>query len=74
MQVGLSTAEQIAMLDAGRRRVGQTSPSVAVLLEKVKTNDVRTDVVTNIKSQIDSGTYENEKKLDVAIDKLIDDL
>ncbi len=48
--------------------------NVNALLTKLKSNDVRTDMVAQIKSQIDAGTYETDDKIDGAIDKLMDDL
>lgn len=48
--------------------------NVNALLTKLKTNDVRTDKIADIKARIDSGTYETDDKLDSAIDKLMDDL
>lgn len=36
--------------------------------------DVRTDKVADIKAQLEAGTYEDDQKLDAAIDKLLDDL
>ena len=48
---------------------------VSHLLKALKANsDVRTDKVAEIKAQIEAGTYEDEKKLDVAVDRLLDDL
>jgi flagellar biosynthesis anti-sigma factor FlgM len=48
---------------------------VAHLMKALKSNaDVRTDKVAAIKAQIEAGTYEDEKKLDVAVDRLLDDL
>jgi anti-sigma28 factor (negative regulator of flagellin synthesis) len=44
------------------------------LLKAAKQNDVRVDKVAEIKSAIEAGTYENDEKLDGAIDKLLDDL
>lgn len=44
------------------------------LLKTLKANDVRTDKVASIKSQIEAGTYEDDHKLNVAIDKLLDEL
>ena len=44
------------------------------LLQTLKTNTVRADKVQSIKSQIESGTYEDDQKLNVAIDRLLDDL
>ena len=44
------------------------------LLKTLKSGDVRTDKVDSIKAQIENGTYEDDHKLDVAIDKLLDDL
>ena len=57
------------------RRADQVELSnVNALLTKLKTNDVRTDLVTDVKAQIESGKYETEDKLDAAVDKLMDDL
>jgi anti-sigma28 factor (negative regulator of flagellin synthesis) len=47
---------------------------VGHLLQALKTNNVRADKVASIKSQIESGTYEDDHKLNVATDKLLDDL
>jgi anti-sigma28 factor (negative regulator of flagellin synthesis) len=47
---------------------------VSHLLQTLKANDVRLDKVAAIRAQIEAGTYEDEKKLDVAVDKLLDEL
>jgi anti-sigma28 factor (negative regulator of flagellin synthesis) len=47
---------------------------VSHLLGKLKTNDIRTDKVASVKSQIEAGTYEDDAKLDTATDRLLDDL
>jgi anti-sigma28 factor (negative regulator of flagellin synthesis) len=47
---------------------------VSHLLKTLKTNDVRFDKVAIIKAQIEAGTYDDDKKLDAAVDKLLDDL
>lgn len=47
---------------------------VSHLLNSLKSNDVRADKVSAIKSQIESGTYEDDAKLNVAVDRLLDDL
>jgi anti-sigma28 factor (negative regulator of flagellin synthesis) len=45
------------------------------LLQALKSNDVRTDLVSSIRQQIDSGTYDADgAKLDGAVDKLLDEL
>lgn len=44
------------------------------LLKSLKNNDVRADKVATIKAAIEAGTYEDDKKLDVAVDRLLDDL
>ena len=36
--------------------------------------DFRADKVADIKAQIQAGTYETEEKLDIAADRLLDDL
>lgn len=47
---------------------------VSHLLNRLKTNDIRTDKVATIKSQIDAGTYEDDSKLEAATNRLLDDL
>ena len=44
------------------------------ILNQLKSNDIRADKVAAIKAQIDAGTYEDDQKLDVAADRLLDDL
>ena len=45
------------------------------LLAALKSNDVRTDKVADIRSQIEAGTYDADgSKMDGAIDKLLDEL
>ncbi|MGE5611522.1 MAG: flagellar biosynthesis anti-sigma factor FlgM [Bacillota bacterium] len=44
------------------------------LLKSLKSNDIRTDKVAAVRAQIEAGTYENDQKLDTAIDRLLDDL
>ena len=40
----------------------------------LKKNDIRADKVADIKAQLANGTYDEDKKLDGALDKLLDDL
>jgi anti-sigma28 factor (negative regulator of flagellin synthesis) len=47
---------------------------VGHLLGALKSNDIRADKVAAVKAQIEAGTYEDDKKLDVAVDRLLDDL
>jgi negative regulator of flagellin synthesis FlgM len=47
---------------------------VSHLLEALKTNDIRADKVAAIKAQLEAGTYETDEKLDIAADRLLDDL
>jgi anti-sigma28 factor (negative regulator of flagellin synthesis) len=45
------------------------------LLAALKSNDVRTDKVSDIRAQIQNGTYDADgAKLDGAVDKLLDEL
>jgi anti-sigma28 factor (negative regulator of flagellin synthesis) len=43
-------------------------------VQALQTNNIRTDLVASVRSQIDAGTYEDENKLNVAADGLLDDL
>ena len=47
---------------------------VSHLLSNLKTNDIRADKVASIKAALEAGTYEDNHKLDVATDRLLDDL
>jgi anti-sigma28 factor (negative regulator of flagellin synthesis) len=47
---------------------------VSHLLTSLKANDIRLDKVASIKSQIEAGTYEDDDKLNIAADRLLDDL
>jgi len=44
------------------------------LLQSLKTNNIRADKVASVKSQIENGTYEDDHKLNGALDGLLDDL
>jgi anti-sigma28 factor (negative regulator of flagellin synthesis) len=37
-------------------------------------SDVRADLVERMKAEIAAGTYETPKRLDIAVDRLLDDL
>lgn len=47
---------------------------VGHLMKALQTNDIRTDKVAEIRAQIANGSYEDDKKLDVAVDRLLDEL
>jgi flagellar biosynthesis anti-sigma factor FlgM len=48
---------------------------VSNLMKTLKSNDVRADKVAAIRAQIENGTYDTDgKKLDAAMDGLLDDL
>jgi len=59
---------------AQQRAVDRLDLSGVGYLQTLKTNGVRTDKVAAIKAQIDAGTYEDDQKLNVAIDGLLDDI
>jgi anti-sigma28 factor (negative regulator of flagellin synthesis) len=42
-------------------------------LKTLKSNDVRAEKVASVKSQIESGKYEDDHKLNVAVDKLLNE-
>ena len=44
------------------------------LLETLRSNEVRIDKVSIIKSQIEAGSYESSEKMDVAVDRLLDEI
>ena len=45
------------------------------MLQSLKAGgDVRAEKVAEVKAAIEAGTYENDQKLDAAIDRMLDDL
>lgn len=44
------------------------------LLASLRSSGIRSEKVAAIKAQIDAGTYENDAKLNAAIDRMIDDV
>ena len=47
---------------------------LAPLLQTLKTNPIRTDLVSSVKAQIDAGTYETDQKINVTVDRLLNEL
>lgn len=43
-------------------------------LQALQANNIRADKVAGVRAQIESGAYEDDAKLDVAADKLLDEL
>ena len=44
------------------------------MLKLAKESDVRADKVSQVKAAIAAGKYEDDAKLDIAVDRLLDDL
>jgi flagellar biosynthesis anti-sigma factor FlgM len=69
-QVPADAPKQLPVTD--RVEVGD---AVSNLLKTLKAGgDVRAEKVAAIRKQIEAGTYEDDHKLDVAADRLLDDL
>ena len=67
-QVPADAPKQLAMTDK------LELSGVSHLLKSLRSNDVRVDKVAEVKAQIEAGTYEDDQKLDAALDRLLDDL
>ena len=50
------------------------SPEASLISRMADIPEIRADRVAEIKAQIASGVYETEAKLDVALDRLLDEL
>jgi anti-sigma28 factor (negative regulator of flagellin synthesis) len=44
------------------------------LMKTLRQNDVRAEKVAAVRAAIENGTYEDNHKLDIAVDRLLDDL
>jgi negative regulator of flagellin synthesis FlgM len=50
------------------------SPEADLVSQVHQLADIRTDKVAEIRAQIANGTYETDEKLNVALDRLLDEL
>lgn len=50
------------------------SPAAEAAIQAAEAGDVRQDLVNRIRSEIAAGTYETPDKLDVALDRMLDEL
>ncbi len=62
------------MDDRGSDRVELSGDVGQYLSILTRGSDVRTDKVAGIKESIANGTYDEDAKLDIALDRLLDDL
>lgn len=61
--------------EAGEDRVELSTAGVGEYLKLLSGgSDVRSDKVASVKAAIQNGSYESDQKLNVAIDRLLDDL
>lgn len=68
--------KQVPTAPAGRSSASDRLElsGVGHMLKTLQSNDIRADKVASIKAQIEAGTYDDDAKMDVAVDRLIDDL
>jgi len=50
------------------------SPAAEAAVRAAESGEIRHDLVNQIRAQIASGTYETPEKLDVALDRLMDEI
>jgi negative regulator of flagellin synthesis FlgM len=50
------------------------SPAAEAAVQASESGQVRVDLVNRIRAQIAAGTYETPEKLDVALDRLLDEI
>jgi anti-sigma28 factor (negative regulator of flagellin synthesis) len=67
-----AAAEQSTGVERGSDRLDLSG--VQNYLQTLRTNDVRIDKVSQVKAQIEAGTYETDEKLDIAAGRLLEDL
>ena len=77
-----ATSPEFAARDSRSARGGESIGRNSAIQDVVEVSpqarkaaaDIRSDLVDRVKLEIQSGTYENLKKLDTAIDRMMDDL
>jgi negative regulator of flagellin synthesis FlgM len=58
---------------SGADRV-EISPAAQAAIEAAETGEVRLDLVNKIRAQLAAGSYETPAKLDIALDRLLDEI
>jgi negative regulator of flagellin synthesis FlgM len=66
-------AQQQAQTPRGSDRV-EVSTAARLLSQLHQVPEVREDLVAEVRAQIEQGTYETPEKIDITIDKLLNDL
>ena len=59
---------------AGKADRVEISPAANAAIEATKGGRIRTDLVNLIRSQIAAGTYDTPEKMDVAMERLLDQM
>lgn len=76
--VGPAAARPGSAAGAAAAKSGSTDKlelsGMSHLLKSLKNNDVRTDKVASVRGEIEAGTYEDDRKLEAAIDRLLEEL
>lgn len=77
-QIARATTDRASRAQVQSPAEAQRSPDrtdrVELSAEALNTEGVRTDLVARIRAEIAAGTYETESRLDVAADRLAQDL
>lgn len=68
------SAQQVTETPIARRSDRVELSGVDRFLTALRTNDIRADKVSEIRSQVEAGTYDEDAKLDFVLDKVLDDL
>ncbi len=72
-----STPREVSNPTAAPKREGdavQFSSAAQYLSKLGETPQVREELIASVRASIAQGNYESEEKLDIAVDRLIDDL
>ncbi len=74
--VGQPLYRQVSASAAGSAGVSDKLElsGISHLFQSLKSNGIRADKVSAVRAQIDAGTYETDDKLNVAVDRLLDDI
>ena len=65
---------EVPKADAARQGDRVELSGVSHLKGLLQKNDIRVDKVASIKAAIEAGTYETPDKMDVAVDRMLDDI
>lgn len=71
-QRAVADSKDVGRIESARRQREADSVSLSEAARSAAKGDVRTDLTSRVRAELDAGTYVTQEKLDAAVEKLVD--